>query len=1283
MKFHDHQFLEEASQKRPSILEMINQEGYTLLFQHFVNLCMENPVKPENIETARFLIDLGKRFKAYQKQKEIIYYLSKKGKAELLPILLSEKVAFEPDEFGKFPFHYLAAMGKSLEALREYMPDTYQGSEIEKALQDKNLTRLRELCDAKLHLKCVDKQGRSALHHAVIAGDMDVFKTLLEYYKRTPLPFDYEGKTPLHDAVLLGKGAIILQFNPKETLFDSSVPLLRTFYDGLTNQKFAEIEVLLQAGFIPQATSKWSVASFSLENQPLGNYFAEKGDLTVLRWLKQKKLLSDIDSLKIFQDAISSKKPEVVEFILGEVSSGYYPSLSAAISTQVIPIIKLFLDRGILLSRVRKDFIEERKGDLEAIAKTDNPAILELILQYLTPFNQERFLKAIYPEAAKSKELKLIRFFLQKEGRLKDAKIEEVIQITQKDLGGFEKLDCPVFMHLSKNGKTVSAWRDTLALIQDITCALARLDLDDEEDRDWMTLTPILTEIFDYVFGRLSSETSRSETFLPKLATAIRTIKDKTQIGFLFNGLKTQSTIESIEDAIDIALLYFQSGVPSKKDFAALSASDQKKWLHYISTARLREGLELCFFALKHLKEKTPLLAALSAIEKIAVPLTDKQSQTLEDLLDLSRDSEIRIGCLRALWETLPDPLDRDTRDVFFDYLKNSTDLALNRTLIELLCNYQYDRQHVKDREILDHLVALSYASDLNTRVQSALSLSQVLDEPCLLRAAEIVQSSDWESYDSEFRQDEVGLFAGDPFAFIKKPDFQDNRASMLKLIQDQLAEIYWQTLLPKVEERYAEFIQTPEKHPHLQKLKTDLESLPGVARYLQLPIYFPTGPDRFLFRGMTARKGEKVFFEAARDLIRKGCGSSDLSYFEARFDFGTWSKVGHIFGSHDVKTANLYSKDKHGVIICFSPEYYNSEYRKRHARLEIEGSINTVNYRGIPKHAIRRIYLPASYRSDFEYLYSERPLEKVKLKLRTEVFKDISNEQLMNLRRFLREPIPLISHGKPVMFEGKPLTKPYFTIFSFYSPNTKEEIFSKDLNLITVEDVHQETLKRAIGRELIQKKYAGEKSPSVFMAQDEMLHQLTDADFKAVAPMVFEDLIKERERFQDVVKGKNAPKPLRQHVLELIIGSQRYCGLKTELQISSISLERCRASMRLAALYYFSGKLSSQPHGMLPHTLAFADQHLTRHANLLKIDPQDNILIHSILEQHRLFKKKLTPDELKNELGIAWKNLTAHPHPISQDDYVKILHSFYAATVDLSKISQVDQELKIFFTNA
>ena len=252
---------------------------------------------------------------------------------------------------------------------------------------------------------------------------------------------------------------------------------------------------------------------------------------------------------------------------------------------------------------------------------------------------------------------------------------------------------------------------------------------------------------------------------------------------------------------------------------------------------------------------------------------------------------------------------------------------------------------------------------------------------------------------------------------------------------------------------------------------------------------------------------------------------------------------------------------------------------------------------------------------------------------------------------------------------------KPYFDTIHFYSRHEQEKIFSEsDIRPITVDDIYEETIKRAIGRQLIREKYSSEQSSAIFMAQDEMLHHLSDKQFKEVASTVFEDLIKERERFQQVTKGKAAPKSLQQHTLDLLKGSPEHLGLCTEINVSSLSLERCRAALRLACLYYFSGKLKSDPRHMVPETVEFARAHLKRHAHLLRIAKQDDALILSLLMNHRLFKdyfqEKIGFGELKYAVALEAKKL---PSPIFPDDYFKMLAALYMAAIDRSKAPQKD----------
>ena len=312
---------------------------------------------------------------------------------------------------------------------------------------------------------------------------------------------------------------------------------------------------------------------------------------------------------------ITSGKVEVVDFLLSEGFSAtnyaaFASPLRTALSRQDIPMLKLLLEKGNLFRFVDDLIIE--KPELKEIGETDNPEILQLFFEYFTKYNRERLTLAILGTAVRCKEeLKIVRYLIKQNQPFNESEIEEIIQTVQRELSSFEKLNSTVFVHLLKNGKTLSAWREILALSADISRTLDQLDIEDPEEKECLAYDKIVREIFDFVYGRLSSETARSSEFLQKLSCIVKMITDRNQIGFLFNGLKTHATIEALEEAIEMAHLYFQAGIPSQAQFEQISSAEQKKWLQYISTARLREGLGLCLWTLNHSQEKESLFPAL------------------------------------------------------------------------------------------------------------------------------------------------------------------------------------------------------------------------------------------------------------------------------------------------------------------------------------------------------------------------------------------------------------------------------------------------------------------------------------------------------------------------------------------------------------------------------------------------------------------------------------------------------------------------------------------------
>ena len=183
-RFNDLSLLKDNVFKRPGILEMAPFEGRTLLFQIFQELEKKNSVISEIQILIQELLAMG----GQQQQKEIAFNLAQKGSDHLLQILLPYAGSLAPDEKGKTPFHYLASKQKNLAPFAPYVPDTYQGSQLQQAILSRDLTRIHELCQAGEHLKSIDGKGRSALHHACISGDAEIFQAVYPYTKKPICP---------------------------------------------------------------------------------------------------------------------------------------------------------------------------------------------------------------------------------------------------------------------------------------------------------------------------------------------------------------------------------------------------------------------------------------------------------------------------------------------------------------------------------------------------------------------------------------------------------------------------------------------------------------------------------------------------------------------------------------------------------------------------------------------------------------------------------------------------------------------------------------------------------------------------------------------------------------------------------------------------------------------------------------------------------------------------------------------------------------------------------------
>ena len=234
------------------------------------------------------------------------------------------------------------------------------------------------------------------------------------------------------------------------------------------------------------------------------------------------------------------------------------------------------------------------------------------------------------------------------------------------------------------------------------------------------------------------------------------------------------------------------------------------------------------------------------------------------------------------------------------------------------------------------------------------------------------------------------------------------------------------------------------------------------------MPLYFPAGSA--IGRGLSSRKGDELFFESVRDLIRKGCGTTDLTLETSVVEGQTWGRIGHTFGSHNPKLffdhECTYFHGSNSAFLVMAADYYNSEFLRGEARLEAETTFNTVWYRGVPKNHIQAIFLEKQNKNDIELLAGDQTIASIKAALTSPIFKDQDIKELVQLRRHLQVK-------DCVMIDGKEVLLSFAERIRYYDSSREPSLSQKDVEevgfkFLGEEDLLPESLRRAAARQLI-----------------------------------------------------------------------------------------------------------------------------------------------------------------------------------------------------------------------
>jgi ankyrin repeat protein len=615
-----------------------------------------------------------------------------------------------------------------------------------------------------------------------------------------------------------------------------------------------------------------------------------------------------------------------------------------------------------------------------------------------------------------------------------------------------------------------------------------------------------------------------------------------------------------VAPGVEVARLAFQAAQaldagdrekPSKEKFFLLSQEEQKQWLAFALVYRDRAFLPSCYHIIKHHEKFLPLLSdALNAFQQIGIKrysskLENSAATDIQKILQKDVDETIKVAALHAYIEVSYLSHNPDLLDFLLLLLveaRKQKSIAFETALILTLgTSYEWTSDQECDKAAKLLMAGLQSEHE-DVRYLSAIALTSIPHEQGLLAALAVVKTDTWDRMHLHFGKDRQ-TFTGSFLMFRSRPfQIHDSRSAMCARIAGQLIRLH---------EKNPQFCTWVEQSPNFDEIRKKVETLfqstLSGARYLPLPIVYPPNTD--LIRGLSTRKGATGFREALRDLLRKGSGSSQLTDHDATVGGNTWNKIGHSFASHSKdlhfgqKTGSIYfSTDQNGkvtesALIIFPAAYYEKEYFAGQARLEREGTLNNVLYRGIPHRWIKRIYLPERFKADMDLLSGNTPLESVEKALTSDLFQGDTIKELDAFRRLLQakemdltqEPAKLISFGEKIRY--------------FLPVDAQEvgELLVRDgISFATEEEIKKETAKFLIKKQVLATKLY--KTPWNFSTQDTLLRSANDKEFK-------ENI----ERFLQML-----PKQLRPSKFE--------CP-------ETDSNEKSRALLRVAALLRSTGK--------------------------------------------------------------------------------------------------------------
>lgn len=372
---------------------------------------------------------------------------------------------------------------------------------------------------------------------------------------------------------------------------------------------------------------------------------------------------------------------------------------------------------------------------------------------------------------------------------------------------------------------------------------------------------------------------------------------------------------------------------------------------------RSRLAVSECYRLLENafLYEDRQIDLALKVLIKNKIRRGKLETAILKHLID-QRPSLVNT-ILEALWETKQDAFDIKAKKKVFEYFKCASQPKDQIKLLQILSHYSFSCKNPWDIESMQELVVLSIqTTDSPLRRACALAFLQMNIPTGLIRAQEIIRSSDWDLWSStpySPEEDEVGPFS----KWFAIPPLHLHRDRLLEIIYEKFALQHGADLRMQAESIYENYKIDSSSFPSISIFEKRLKNIPESARFVKPLICFPE--QKTILRGFT-QKGASLS-QILSEVVTRGMGSADLNLLHD-IEICHWARQGQTFFSYRWNYIKDSFWDYESILVGIDSTYLNQQILNGKGRIEKENhTLNAALYGSIPRTAIQHLFIPST----------------------------------------------------------------------------------------------------------------------------------------------------------------------------------------------------------------------------------------------------------------------------------------------------------------------------------